>query len=303
MLLSAVRRWLAACRKIAPERFVLLVLALLAVLVWGYVIGTRPRPLEVVAFAVGDGDSFLIRAPSGRAVLIDGGSRTFGNIGKQVLVPNLHLYGVRRLDAVIVTHPDTDHVNALDEVLAAVPVGLLLESGTTSDTPEYQQFCTQAQRRHVPRRLVRAGDRLQLGGGVTLHMLAPGHTLLHGTNSDTNSNSVVCLLTYGKSRLLFTGDLEGEGEAGLLARGGDLQADILCVAHHGSRYGTSPALLDAVHPTQAIISARGSTAAGHPHPETLARLQRRGIIIWRTDIHGQLRLTTTGAEWSVEPYK
>jgi len=224
-------------------------------------------------------------------------------MGERVLAPNLLLLGVHRLDAIIVTHPDADHVNGLPAVIAAVPVKRLLDTGYAEGGTVYQQVVDICAQRRIPRITIRAGQRLNLGDGARLHILAPEATFLHNTAADTNNNSLVCLLEFGGTRMLFTGDLEHAGETALLARRYDLRADILTVAHHGSRNGTSDALLDAVCPKQAIISSRGDQFGQHPHPETLRRLSARDIRIWRTDLQGQIRLSSDGRQWQSTTFR
>lgn len=290
-------------RQIPPERWALVGLALLVGGLWWGAWCVRPRPLEVIAFAVGDGDALLVRAPSGRAVLIDGGSRFARQAGERVLVPNLMLAGVRRLEAILISHPDADHINGLAAVIQALPVGMVLDPEIPSDGTEYQQVLEEARRRHVPCCRARVGGVVRLGNGVTLQVLAPGTRLLSARTPGefTNDNSMVCLLSYHHARMLFTGDLSKAGEAALLARKFDLHADVLKVAHHGSRSGTSEDFLNAVRPTMALISCSGP--GGPLHPEVLARLRAHSVQIYRTDISGELHATTDGEHWQIDPYR
>ncbi len=288
-------------RKVAPERYLLLLLLLLAVGLGVFAWRMLPRPLEVVSFAVGDGDAFLIRSPSGRCVLIDGGSRSVNDVGKQVLVPNLYLLGVHKLDAIIITHPDSDHLNGLPAVLGAIPVGVILTGDGYSDSTPFQQVVSIAAERKVPLQHIHAGAELNLGAGARLKVLAPGPMPLRGTGADDNNNSVVMRLDYRNTRMLFTGDLETAGEQALLEQPGELRADVLKVAHHGSAHGSIDPFLDAVKPGYALISAAGN--ADHPNPQVLARLRTRHITPWRTDVLGRLVLITTGNSWSETHYR
>ncbi len=298
-----LRGWIARARRIAPERYLLLLLALLAAGLWLAAYLSLPRPLEVVSFSVGDGDCFLIRAPSGRNVMIDCGSHDFKDIGARVIVPNLLLLGVHRLDAIIISHPDSDHVNGYPDVLDALPVGMLLDPEIPDDLSQYQQVVELAKQKEIPRFRARAGEQLNLGGGVRLHLLAPVDPLITGTDSDTNNNCVVSMLEYRHARMLLTADLQQVGERAMLARGGNLRADIIEAAHHGSHNGCSEALLDTVKPFAAVISCNGDPNSGHPHPATLARLRQRGIRILRTDVLGQIHFTTYGKDWQVTSYR
>jgi len=288
---------LARLRRVAPERLLLIVLALIALGLWWWAVRMLPRPLEVTALSVGDGDAYLIRAPSGRCIMLDGGSRSRTDIGVEVLVPNLLLLGVRRLDAVIISHPDADHLNGLPDVIDALPVARVLDPDIPNDNTGYQQVVEMCKAKGIPRYPLRAGQQITLDRQTRLRVLAPGPQLLSGTSSDTNNNSLVCMLEFGRSRMLLTGDLEAEGEALLLSRSRDLRADVLTAAHHGSRTGTSEALLDAVQPRIVIISSSGSE--DHPHLQTLRRLREHGVSILRTDVHGRIRLRSDGKTWRV----
>lgn len=292
---------LARLRRVAPERLLLVILALVALGLWWAAVRVLPRPLEVTALAVGDGDAYLIRAPSGRCILLDGGSRSQAKVGTEVLVPNLLLLGARRLDAVIISHPDADHVNGLPDVLEELPVARVLDPEIPDEGTDYQQVVAICKAKAIPRFQLRAGQQINLDRQTRLRILAPGSNLLVGTSSDTNNNSLVCLLEYGRTRMLFTGDLQEEGEALLRSRVNDLQADVLTAAHHGSRNGTSEALLDAVRPRIVVISAQGGEE--HPHPGTLRRLRDRGAVILRTDVHGQIRLRSNGSTWRFTTFR
>lgn len=299
-------RWLGKLigwlRALPPERLVLLGLVLLVLGVgWGWQT-VRPRPLEVTIFPVGDGAACLLRAPGGRTVLIDGGSRTQADVGAQVLVPELRLCGVRKIDAIILTHPDSDHYNGIPAVLQAFPVGVILDPGLPDDSPSYLQVRAVAQARGVPWQAVRAGTRLALSRRAALQILAPGAELVTGTSSDANNNSLVVLLEYGASRLLCMGDAGLEEEAALRGCGDAARAQVLLVAHHGSRSGTGDAWLAQVTARIAVISCGGAQGI-HPAPEVLARLERYGMTVYRTDVHGQIRLSTRGeGDWAVRTH-
>ena len=298
--MALLHSWQARLRKIAPEQYVLLALFLLALglAIWAFRL--LPRPLEVIALDVGKGDCLLIRSPAGKTVLIDAGSSDRPSVGERTVVPNLYLLGVRRLDAIIITHPDGDHINGLPAVLQSLPVSLLLDAGAPSESSDYQRLLATARDRGVDYRQLHAGQRLNLGQGARLTMLAPAP----GESVQGNDGSVVSLLQYRRARMLFTGDLEADGEARLLARTGNrLQADILKVAHHGSRSSSTQTFLQAVQPRYAIISSPGGTDGLHPSSAVLARLRRQGAQIIRTDVVGQIRLRSDGYRWRVQTFR
>ncbi|HEY3416236.1 MAG TPA: MBL fold metallo-hydrolase, partial [Armatimonadota bacterium] len=167
------RKWLLWLRRMAPERLLLLALVVLAVGLWVAAGRSLPRPLEVVAFAVGDGDALLIRTPGGRTMLIDGGSRSIPQVGEGVLVPNLMLLGVRKLDVVLITHPDSDHLNGLPAVLANLPTGQLLDTDPSCDNTSYQRIREYARQHNIPHQRLRAGSVITLDSRMRLRVLSP----------------------------------------------------------------------------------------------------------------------------------
>jgi competence protein ComEC len=160
-------------------------------------------------------------------------------------------------------------------------------------TPNYERFLRAVRRRHLRYLTGRRGTELRWGT-TRLQLLHPVDPLLHGTHSDPNNNSIVSLLTYGKTRILFTGDAEAEAEAVLRASGQDLHAEVLKVGHHGSRFSTDTRWLERVHPALAVISCGRDNVFGHPAPETLARLRAAGVTTFRTDEDGAVTVRSDG---------
>lgn len=294
------KRFYLWLRTISPERYLLFGLFLLASIACFWAATLFPRPLEVIALDVGKGDCLLLRGPEGKTVLIDGGSSDRPAPGENIIVPNLYILGVRRLDAIIVTHADADHVNGLPAVIAAMPVKLLLDTGAPTEDSGYQRLLAMASKRGVPYRRMAAGNFLRLGHDARLSMLAP----LAGDPHQGNDGSIVTMLNYQSTSMLFTGDLEAEGEARLLARyGSRLRADFLKVAHHGSASSSTQEFLQAVKPRYALLSCPGGTNAQHPSPAALSRLRQAGTSIFRTDVLGQIHLQSNGKHWQIRGFK
>jgi competence protein ComEC len=287
-------------RKIPPERLLLLggVLLLAGLGLWIYQVW--PRPMRVIAFDVGKGNAFVIISPAGHAVIIDGGSSDMKDVGAKTLVPNLMLLGVKAIDAIILSHPDAEHVNGLPAIIESLPVRMILDPQLPGRESEYLQILALAEKKAIPLRRLATGDRLRLEPEVTLSVLAPFRASRSGAHADTN-NSVVCLLQYRRARMLFSGDMEKEGEQALLAQGGDLHADVLQVAQYGGRYSATDAFLSAVHPTIGLLSCPAHNP-WTPHPATLARLRAHQLKLYRTDVHGMITLSTDGGGWQVETF-
>lgn len=239
---------------------------------------TVPQP-RLVVLDVGQGEALLLQ--DGRSsVLVDGGGWFNGGLGERVLLPALAGLGVRRLDAVVLTHPDRDHCGGLVEIADYLPVGELW-----SDPRWWQEGCGAELARRLPPRSLATGDRHRVGRW-RLQVLASGE------GSRDNDRSLVLRASVGERCALLTGDIEGGTEAWLLR--GDrrlLACDILKVGHHGSKTSTGASFLAAVAPRRALVSAGQGNRYGHPSPVVVERLHHRRIQVLRTDLHGQLRLT------------
>jgi len=289
------------------SRLLLALLAAAVMLVWWQAWQSLRQTLTVLFVDVGQGDCIIIHSPGGRSLLIDGGGRRGSStapaeVGRWIIVPALYRQGIRRLDGIIATHPHDDHVGGLDEVIAQVPVEMVLDSGQPHPTPSYERLLGQVKARNVPFFRARPGQVFNLGAGVRAEVLHPSPPFLQGTGDDLNNNSIVVRLTYGQVSFLFTGDLQQEGEEALLADFPDLASTVLKVAHHGSVDATSEEFLRAVRPAWAVISVGRRNPFGHPHEELLARLNSMRIRVFRTDIMGTIVMSTDGrrlkAQWS-----
>jgi competence protein ComEC len=263
------------------------------------VVAARPASgLEIHFLDVGQGDAVALRTPGDRWVLIDAGPRAERyDAGERRVLPFLRAHRARRLEALILTHPDADHIGGARAVLEGMEVKWLIEPGLPVGKPLYLETLRAAEARRVPWAAARAGRALRLDG-VELELLWPGESSLDAT-VEANEISAVVRLRYGQFTALLTGDVGAGVEEELAARHGEaLRAVVLKAGHHGSRTSTSEALLDAVRPEMVVVSAGRRNRYGHPAPEVLARLRKRGIAVARTDGEGTVSLRVeAGGAW------
>lgn len=255
------------------------------------------RKENTIAFLdVGQGDAAVISTYDGKAYLVDGGGK-FGqelgkNVGKRVILPYLEYLGISELDGTFLSHPDSDHMTGLLEVLEGVSTkGLYLSDYAFAENEQTDLLKEKVEKYKVPLYTIKTGDSSADG---TLFCLYPtGNTL---GEKEENQGSMVLKYTYGDRSVLFTGDISAAEEQLLLDA--DIAADILKVAHHGSKYSSDTAFLEKVSPETAVISCGMGNLYGHPHAETLERLEEVGAEIFRTDEDGTV-LATIGKDGTI----
>jgi competence protein ComEC len=255
----------------------------------------QPQRLEVVFLDVGEGDSAFIRTYAGKTVLIDGGgSASPGRasaIGRSVVVPFLLDSGVSRLDAIVATHPHTDHIQGLEDVLEQIRVDRLIIP-SMSDESGFAELFEIAGRKGVPVSRCSNGNVIRLDEKTRFEVVNPEKDCL--VDDDTlNNASLVLKLIYGRTDILFTGDAESAAEEEMLAGGAPLDADVIKIGHHGSKTSTSAEFLEKVKPQAAVISV-GHNNFGHPSQATLDLLEQTGVRLFRTDECGAVILYSNG---------
>lgn len=246
------------------------------------------RKETTVAFLdVGQGDGAVISTYDGKTYLIDGGGvygKEMGkNVGRNVVLPYLESLGVSRLDGVFLSHPYSDHMTGMLEVLEEIPTkGLYLSDYSFSETEDTLLLKEMVEKNQVPLYTVKAGD-----GSDGFRCLYPleGVTFRDG---DDNHGSMVLKYGYNGTEILFTGDISAADERFLLEQEAEVSADILKVAHHGSKYSSDADFLETVSPKAAVISCGAGNLYGHPHGDTLERLQAAEAEIYRTDTEGAI---------------
>lgn len=248
--------------------------------------------LEVHFIDVGQGDATLLLT-EGCAMLVDAGPEDGGT----ALQLYLEKQGVERLDYIIATHPDSDHIGGLDVVVTKFDCGTVLMPDIEKDSKSFRDAQAALSYKGLQSPALQAGERYAFGG-AEFTVVAP-----NGHYEDANNNSIGILLRHGDNRFLFTGDAEEEAETDMLASGLALSADVYQVGHHGSRSSTGEAFLKAVHPAYAVISCGADNAYGHPHAEVLNRLRAAGVQVFRTDEQGSVVAVSDGEKitWNCSP--
>ena len=251
--------------------------------------------LELHFLDVGQGDGAAIRTPGGSWVLIDGGPRNpRWDAGRQVVVPFLKRHGVRRLEAVVVSHADADHLGGLATVLRDIPTALVLEPGGSARSELYVAFLDEVAAAGIRWRRGRAGDRFVIDD-VEFTLLHPD-TVWAGWGEGLNENSIVLLVKYGDFEALFSGDIGFPAEQHL--RGGVGSIEVLKVGHHGSDGSTGIEWLEELSPVVSVVSV-GTNRYGHPTAGALDRLRAQGSSVWRTDELGHITIRTDGHQVTV----
>jgi beta-lactamase superfamily II metal-dependent hydrolase len=299
-----------------------------------------PKPtgelqVHVLDVGPGEGDSILIVSPTGKSVLIDAGDAGKG----KVILEALKRYKIEQLDYFVATHPHPDHIGAADEVINGIKVATVIDNGVDLSTPApsptptpkkgarpaptprpakpskiksinsfFDEYKAAVDKSGAQHEKAEAGKKYDLGGGAIVTVLAPTEPFftkdhMKAGGNDTNANSIVLRLDYGDFSMLFMGDAEDQTEARLLSKDLNLKANVIKVAHHGSKYASSENFLKRVQAESAIISDGEWNRYGHPAQSVLDRLKAMNEKVYRTDVQGEITLTTHGKLDSAKFYE
>lgn len=249
--------------------------------------------MEVHYIDVGQGDATLIKC-NGHSLLIDAGDNSKGTTVQMYLKKQ----GVdKNLDAVIWTHPDADHIGGADVIVTKYDIGTIYQTSLTADTKTYKELMDAIAYKGYKTVEPSVGDSFELGGALVT-FLGPCSKY-----DNDNDNSIACLVQFGDSKFLFTGDAEQPAESAIVKANADLSADVYKVGHHGSHTSSSKELISKIKPTYAVISCSEDNSYGHPHSEVLNRLRKNNIQVFRTDEQGSIIATSDGKNitWNTMP--
>lgn len=246
--------------------------------------------LEVIFFDVGQGDSVLIKSPYGQTILIDGGP---DNTVMEKLGEYLPFYA-RDIDLVILTHPHSDHVVGLVDVLKKYRVKQVALTGLLHTSGDYMAFLQEIQKQNIERFFIDQPYTIVLGDDLVLEILYPLKNYKGKKVRNLNNTSIVAKLIYRETNFLFMGDLEEEGELELIKSSFDISAQVIKIGHHGSSTSSTEEFLHAVNPEFAVISVGKDNVFGQPSQRVLRRLKNMGVKIFRTDEIGDVVIQSDG---------
>ncbi|MGL6202556.1 MAG: DNA internalization-related competence protein ComEC/Rec2 [Lachnospiraceae bacterium] len=258
--------------------------------------------LKVAMLDVGQGDGIFLQGPDGKTYFVDGGSSDVNQVGKYRIEPYLKSQGVGSLDYVFISHGDTDHMNGIEEMLTRQAMGVAIKNLVLPPV-------------EIQDEALKKLAQTAVENGVAVYIINPGDVVSEEeleiqciqpsaeyTGEIGNGSSMVLSVSFKAFDMLFTGDVEGEGETLLKKNLTGNQYDVLKVAHHGSKNSSDLEVLEQISPSYGLISAGVNNSYGHPHDETLERLEECGCVVYSTQEFGAITVWTSGEAVSFEVY-
>lgn len=265
-----------------------IIICLLIVLILiNFIIYIFPQKLRIFFIDVGQGDSTLIITPDKKTVLVDGGGSDSFDVGEKVLLPYLLDRRILKVDYVLISHFDTDHCGGILTIMEKVKVKNIIISEQAEHSENYERFKKLMIHKKIRLIEVKKGDKIKIGRYSEFKILFPTSRLL--SENPLNNNSIVAQFNYNNFKMLFTGDIEKLAEQQILkTEKAEIRADILKVAHHGSKTSSIPEFIKAVRPKIALIGVGKNNTFGHPNQQTIKNLENIKCRIYRTDLQGEI---------------
>jgi beta-lactamase superfamily II metal-dependent hydrolase len=247
---------------------------------------TKASSIKIHYIDVGQGDCELIQIED-KNILIDAGT------SDKKALDYLKSIEIKKIDYAIATHPHEDHIGSMDDVIKAFDIVNFYAPKATTNTKTFENMVKALKAKDLKMSVPKIGEEITVGNAI-LTFLAPNGDRYE----DLNNNSIVVKLKYGNNSFIFMGDAEDISEGEILKKQLDIKADILKIGHHGSRSSTTQEFLDKVNPKYAVISCEKGNDYGHPHKETLTKLNDKNINVFRTDLNGTIIAESDGKEIS-----
>lgn len=251
-----------------------------------------PRDLKINFVDVGQGDSTFIITPKNKTILIDGGGSNTGSfdVGENTLLPYILDKGYNKIDLMIISHFDSDHVGGLLTILEEIKVEKVLIAKQEEQSENYKRFFNIVKEKNIPVIVGKRGDKINIEKDLYLDILFPESEQIE--ENMINNNSLVFNIHYNNFSMLFTGDIEEIAEKRIIeiTNKSRLKADIIKIPHHGSKTSSTRELLEIVLPKIALIGVGKDNLFGHPSSETIDKLNELKIKTYRTDINGEIMI-------------
>ncbi|WP_404451445.1 MBL fold metallo-hydrolase [Virgibacillus necropolis] len=251
--------------------------------------GEQQPTMQVHFIDVGQGDSILIQTPEDKTILIDGGTPESG----KKIVEYLENQQIDKINLLIVTHPDIDHIGGLPKVMKSTKVEQILDSGKLYTTKTYRKYIGQVAKQGIPVEIAEKNQLINLDPSLKIRVLNTYEPF-----RNNNESSIVLKVTYKEMDFLFLGDIEKEQEKELMKIEG-LQSEFIKVAHHGSRTSSSLDFLKKVNPKVAILTYSKQNDYGHPVGRVIQNLYRVNALIFSTAVFGNITVTTNGHDYYI----
>lgn len=264
--------------------------------IWTAVLAIPDGKLRIIVCNVGQGDAILITRGT-EQMLIDGGpdNKVLGCLGRHIPFYD------RRIEVVMLTHPEADHLTGLTDVVKSYSVMQFISPAVGKNTVVYEKLTKAVRDKQIPVKIVYAGDQIKFGG-IKFDVVWPEKEWVEMQavgKDEVNGYAIGGILKYGGFKMMFTGDADQQIEADELVNGRLEQVDVLKVPHHGSKTGMTKDWLEALRSKLAVISV-GKNNYGHPTEEALKLLSDEEMKILRTDQEGDIEIITDGQKWSVK---
>lgn len=271
-----------------------IMISLTVIFLAGLFLSSRPDgKLHLVFCNVGQGDAIYIKTPKGDDILIDGGpdDKVLSCLSQKMA------FFDKRIEFMVLTHPQADHFNGLTQALRRYEVREVLKTKETNQTPQFSAFSSELKTEGAREHLAKTGQKIDFGGGLKGQVLWPPEGI---AESDLNNTSVILRLTYGRFCALLTGDATNAIWLRVAQYAGLSSCEVLKVAHHGSKNATDEFLLSRINPKIGVISTASNNRYGHPHKEVLDLLSSKDIKVLRTDTNGQTEIVSNGSQTTIK---